>query len=277
MTYLPDRTLDHLRQVAELPDLSGTRYEMEGELGRGGMGVVYRARDTLLGRSVALKVTEDGGAEARLIARLEHPGIVPVYDAGALPDGRRYYAMKLVDGLRLDRFLEREPALPGRLRVFEKVCEAVAFAHSRGVVHRDLKPQNIMVGAFGEALVMDWGVPGAVAGTPRYMAPEQAAGSADARSDVFSLGALLEDVMRPESPRPLAAIARKARAANPEERYASVRLLAADAARFMDGLAVTAYRETPWERLVRFARGNRTLLLLLAAYLAMRLLLFAIR
>ena len=103
------------------------------------------------------------------------------------------------------------------------------------------------------------------------------AGSADARSDVFSLGALLEDVMRPESPRPLAAIARKARAANPEERYASVRLLAADAARFMDGLAVTAYRETPWERLVRFARGNRTLLLLLAAYLAMRLLLFAIR
>jgi hypothetical protein len=293
MPFLPDRTLDHLRRVAEAPELDGTRYTLEGELGRGGMAVVYRVLDTRLGRRIALKVMDDGselaGEEARIVAQLEHPGIVPLYDAGTLPDGRFYYAMKLVEGLRLDEFLERESTLPERLRIFQKVAEAVAFAHSRGVIHRDLKPRNIMVGAFGEALVMDWGVarrtdaaperPGTVVGTPRYMAPEQAAGSAapDPRADVFSLGALLEDIMKTDRPRALAALAAKARAADPGERYPSVDELADDLARFLDGLPVAAYRAGPVERLALFGRRNRTLLLLVAVYLAVRALLFLIR
>src|SRR5207248_224584 len=93
-----------------------------------------------------------------IIARLEHPGIVPVHDAGELPDGRFYYAMKLVRGRRLDEEAVRLPELAARLGLFQKTCEAVAFAHAHGVLHRDLKPQNIMVGEFGEVLVMDWGV-----------------------------------------------------------------------------------------------------------------------
>src|SRR5271166_5187796 len=96
---LGDSVLDHLRRVAALPDMSGTRYELEGEIGRGGMGVVYAARDRVLDRRVALKVLEFSPAgEAQLIAGLEHPAIVPVYESGALPDGREFYAMKLIKG-----------------------------------------------------------------------------------------------------------------------------------------------------------------------------------
>ena len=192
MSGLPDRVVDHLRQICDTPDLSGTRYRLLGELGRGGMGTVYAAEDTVLERRVALKVLNepdlDGEAaarllrEARVVARLEHPGIVPVYDAGALADGRVYYAMKLVEGRRLDEVRASAASVADLLRVFERLCEAVAFAHAHGVVHRDLKPENVMVGPFGEVLVMDWRVakvlgaeeaPGTVAGTPEYMAPEQ--------------------------------------------------------------------------------------------------------
>ena len=132
------------------------------------MGAVYLATDTELDRRVALKVLDVADPagqlaarlvqEARILARLEHPGVVPIHDVGKLPDGRLFYAMKYVDGERLDHFAQSEASLPERLRVFGKICEAVAFAHSRGVLHRDLKPQNIMVGAFGEVLVLDWGV-----------------------------------------------------------------------------------------------------------------------
>src|SRR6266536_75688 len=139
---LTDSVVDHFRRVASLPDLSGTRYELEDEIGRGGMGVVYRARDQELDRAVALKVVEPAMAgEARLIARLEHPAIVPVYETGALPDGRIFYAMKLVTGTRLDRFAAGSASVAERLRVIRRIGEAVAFAHSRGTVHRDLKPQ----------------------------------------------------------------------------------------------------------------------------------------
>jgi serine/threonine protein kinase len=96
--------------------------------------------------------------EARILARLEHPGIVPVHDVGSLADGRIWYTMKRVEGHRLDEHLASVPELPRRLAVFERVCEAVAFAHAHGVIHRDLKPGNVMVGPFGEVLVMDWGV-----------------------------------------------------------------------------------------------------------------------
>lgn len=168
MTRLSDEALDRLRAVADLPDMSGTRYEVSGRVARGGMGTVYVARDRELRRDVALKVLhagpEDEGLrrrmlrEARVLAALEHPGIVPVHDVGTLPDGRVYYTMKLVHGERLDEWFARTPALRDRLRVFERICEAVAFAHARDVLHRDLKPQNVMVGEFGEALVMDWGL-----------------------------------------------------------------------------------------------------------------------
>jgi serine/threonine protein kinase len=289
MGYLPDRALDHLRDVTEAPDFSGTRYQVEEEIGRGGMGVVYRAWDALLARPVAVKVMDMGSVlneEAKLLARLEHPGLAPVYEAGTLPDGRSWYAMRLIQGRRLDEFLRHEPALPARLRLFEKICEAVAFAHNRGVIHCDLKPQNVMVGEFGEVFVVDWGVARAIdgaplpaAGTPPYMAPEQSGSGAheiDARSDVFALGRILRDLMTDPQPRPLAAIARKASAQEPAGRFATVQELAADVGRFLDGLPVAAYRDTVPERLARFWRRNQVLLLLLVAYLAVKLLLYAL-
>jgi serine/threonine-protein kinase len=164
--------------------------------------------------------------EARVIARLEHPGIVPVHDAGTLPDGRMFYAMKRVDGRRLDE-IAPGASLPDRLRIFQKVCEAVAFAHAHGVLHRDLKPENVMVGPFGEVLVMDWGVArvldeapeapplapreppaaataeGTVVGTPAYMAPEQAAGRAEGvgpAADIYALGGLLHFLLTGRPP-----------------------------------------------------------------------------
>ncbi|MCU1272967.1 MAG: serine/threonine protein kinase [Bryobacterales bacterium] len=109
---LSDFVVDHLRCVAALPDLTGTRYELESEIGRGGMGVVYAARDRELDRRVALKVIDSSlSGESRLIAQLEHPAIVPIYDAGVLPDGRAFYAMKLVAGARLDRYVAGSPKL----------------------------------------------------------------------------------------------------------------------------------------------------------------------
>jgi serine/threonine protein kinase len=167
MNGISDAALRHLREMADLPDLTGTPYEILETLGRGGMGTVYLALDRRLDREVALKVAQlpEGGGEeverllreARVLARLEHPGIVPVHDAGLLPDGRAFYVMKRVRGLRLDEHA-RGILLPERLRAFERVCEAVAFAHAHGVIHRDLKPENVMVGPFGEVLVLDWGV-----------------------------------------------------------------------------------------------------------------------
>jgi len=287
MSFLPDHALDHLRDVTETPDFSQTRYQVEEEIGRGGMGIVYRAWDAQLERRVAVKVMNAGYAinrEAKLLAQLEHPGIAPVYDAGNLPDGRWYYAMRLIQGRRLDEFLRAEPALPARLRLFEKICEAVAFAHNRGVIHCDLKPQNIMVGKFGEVFVVDWGVARALdgaplppAGTPPYMAPEQSGGGAqavDARTDIFALGRILRDLMPDPPPRPLAAIAQKASAQDAAARFGDVQQLAADVGRYLDGQPVAAYRDTASERLARFCRQNQVLLLLLGTYFAVKLLLY---
>jgi serine/threonine-protein kinase len=210
--------------------------------------------------------------------------LAPVYDAGTLPDGRAYYAMRLIDGRRLDEFLRAGSSLPARLGIFGKICDAVAFAHHRGVIHCDLKPQNVMVGDFGEVFVVDWGVartlegaPASAAGTPHYMAPEQSARDGrtlDVRTDIFALGRILQDLMPPEPPRPLAAIARKATAVRPEERYADAPALADDANLFLSGLPVTAYRDTTRERLARFCRQNQVLLLLIGSYLAVKLFLF---
>ena len=168
MKPLSEAAVRHLREVADWPDLSGTHYEILERVARGGMGTVYRAYDHRLERDVALKVMSPESAdadaiariqrEARVIARLEHPGIVPVHDLGTLPDGRIYYTMKLVRGLSLEEHLRDPPSRDELLRIFSRICEAVAFAHAHDVVHRDLKPSNVMVGPFGEVLVMDWGV-----------------------------------------------------------------------------------------------------------------------
>jgi serine/threonine protein kinase len=196
--------------------------------------------------------------------------------------------MRVVRGERLDDFLGRENSLLERLRLFQKICEAVAFAHNCGIIHRDLKPQNVMVGNFGEVFVIDWGVaewlvgsrrerPETVVGTVRYMAPEQTGERpevVDGRADVFALGAILDDVMREDRPRPLAAIASKALAPDPAERYQHVQHLATDITRFLDRLPVTAYDENVLEWARRFAERNRTLLLLLATYVFVRFALF---
>lgn len=212
------------------------------QVGEGGMGVVYRARDERLDRDVALKLlhtrfSPDGPAarrflgEARVTARLQHPGVPPVHQVGVLPDGRPFLVMKLIEGRTLADLLAVDEVERGKLvATFEQICQAVAYAHAHKVVHRDLKTANIMVGAFGEVQVMDWGLakvlapmadagatsaiaeptaasgvdsePGAddatrtgsVLGTPAYMPPEQANGAIDEideRSDVFGLGAIL--------------------------------------------------------------------------------------
>ena len=271
--------------------MTGTRYEIIREIGRGGMGAVYEANDKLLDRHVALKVlasewsnadsAERLQREARTIARLEHPGIVPVHDVGVLSDGRVYYAMKLVRGVRLSEYADAHAGLPDRLRVFLRVCEAVAYAHSKDVVHRDLKPENIMVGEFGEVLVLDWGVardsagqdpPGTVVGTRAFMSPEQARGEAvDLRSDVFSLGVLLRQMADHEpGTRRLKAIIAKATADNLEQRYDDAAALAADVVRFVDGEPVLAHRENVFEKTARWASRHSALLTMIAAYLIMR-------
>src|SRR5256885_11305931 len=168
MNFLSDQAVQRLRDGAEMPDLAGTRYRLLERIARGGMGVVYTAEDENLRRRVALKVLDVPGTdgdlrnrlirEARVLATLEHPGIVPVHDVGTLADGRVFYTMKFVEGNRLAKFIASVTSRPDRLRIFLRICDAVAFAHARGVLHRDLKPANIMVGPFGEVLVMDWGL-----------------------------------------------------------------------------------------------------------------------
>ncbi len=278
---ISEPALDRLSAMFRAPEVSGTRYELISILGRGGMGVVYLARDTVLDREVALKIVERPAGdvnEARILARLEHPGIVPVHDFGQLPDGRLFYAMKRVRGDRLDRWMASGHDLAERLGVFLRVCDAVAFAHAHGVIHRDLKPENVMVGEFGEVLVLDWGVARQmqiaecklqIVGTAEFMAPEQARGDAtvDHRADVYALGAMLESIGEVT---PVLAIARKARSADPAARYQSVQALAADVSRYLAGRAVEAHRETVVDRLARFERRYRLPILLVLTYLAVR-------
>jgi len=325
MTWLSDAAVQRLREAAESPDLTGTRFRLLHRIGRGGMGAVFLAEDQTLGRRVALKVLDvpdEAGdlaarllREARILANLEHPSIVPVHDAGTLPDGRVFYAMKYVEGSRLEQHARTLHAVPDRLRIFQKICDAVAFAHSRGVLHRDLKPENIMVGPFGEVLVMDWGVAkilrepapggavpqsssaaahdaapasfgtrdGAVIGTPGYMSPEQARGESarlDERTDVYALGMILQFLLGAgtkgdggATPAPLAAICSKATHADPAGRYASVVALAADVARYLDGLPLEAYPDTLLRRARRIFERHQLVIWLVLTYLIIRVLL----
>jgi serine/threonine-protein kinase len=228
------------------------RYRIDGEIARGGMGIVLKGRDGDLSRDLAIKVLLEKYRdnpdvvrrfveEAQVGGQLQHPGIVPIHELGHADDGRPYFTMKLVKGHTLAELLaERsDPAhdRPRFLGIFQQVCQTLAYAHSRKVIHRDLKPHNVMVGAFGEVQVMDWGLakvltdqrrrpegpppigsviqtvrsgsdpsesaPGSVLGTPAYMAPEQALGEVetlDERCDVFGLGAVLCEILTGQPP-----------------------------------------------------------------------------
>lgn len=330
---------------AELSLGSEDKYEVLRELARGGMGAVLLTRDRNVNRDVAMKVmlrqSEAGPAqvyrfleEAQVTGQLEHPNIVPVHDVGIDAQGRLFFTMKLVrgrslkdvlDGLRegKDKSLAEEFSLTRLLSTFMQVCNAVGFANDRGVVHRDLKPANIMLGAFGEVLVMDWGLArvqgrrgseavsdvrtarsvggsemtedGQIAGTPQYMPPEQAMGdqlAIDARSDVYSLGAILYTILtlRPpyqgrdattiitkvlhepieppriapvfrSVPRELPAIAMKAMSKDKAARYQSAMELVADVERYLEGRTVTALPDGPVRRAWKWAKRNRAVVL----------------
>ncbi|MEP6865853.1 MAG: serine/threonine-protein kinase [Deltaproteobacteria bacterium] len=234
----PERT-----QRSTIPDIAPPfeqRYRLGAELGRGGMGRVVEAFDTQLGRTVALKEVLPRGSgtidrrferEVQITARLEHPSIVPLYDAGTMPDGRPFYVMRKVTGRPLDELCARAPDLEDRLALLPNLLaamDAIAHAHQRGIIHRDLKPGNILVGDNGETVVIDWGlakvigeedtdpgdsavlptaadslktIAGAVFGTPGFMAPEQARGeSLGPSGDVFALGATLYQLLVGRAP-----------------------------------------------------------------------------
>ncbi len=316
MRQLSDSIITKLQAEIREPDLAGTRYSVVRHLARGGMGSVWLADDAVLHRRVALKVldlvapADDLGArllqEARILAGLEHPGIVPVHDAGTLADGRAFYCMKYVEGHTLAQHIVGK-SLREKLGLLERIAEPLDFAHARGFIHRDVKPENVMIGAFGEVLVMDWGLAmagatgrkssetlnsshgngqGRVLGTPGYISPEQARGGThevDHRTDIFSLGAILGFMLSgmpsgemPTAtaavPRPLRAICEKAMAGDPNARYQSAGEMAADTARYLRGEPVLAYRERLLERVGRIYARHRIAIVLVATYLLMRVL-----
>jgi serine/threonine protein kinase len=337
------------------------RYEVKSEHARGGMGRVMLAKDNAVGREVALKellpgmaggsipasvpagVTDSGGIverflrEARITGQLEHPNIVPVYEIGQYGDGSFYYTMRFIRGrtladrlreIRKDAALAKTQKLALRIKMLDQfidVCNAIAYAHSRGVINRDIKPENIMLGDFGETLVLDWGLArlkgqedkalddlrkgtlalskslldadsealtldGSIVGTPAYMAPEQARGeleAVDERSDVYSLGAVLYQILtgyppyegpmaalivqsvlagppvdvrtrEPNVPRELVALVDRAMAREKADRLPSALELAREVKAFRDGRTLGSYSYTPRELLTRFWRQNRT-------------------
>jgi len=296
---------------------AASRYCIGDLLGTGATSHVYAARDRTFDREVAIKFLEAGLAadgkrlarflrEARITARLDHPNIVPVYDLDSTPNGDLYLTMRRVSGQSLGDGLRTAmtgavPAELGdwnrRVNILLKICDALACAHDRGIAHQDVKPDNIMLGPFGEVVLVDWGAarpfdeePRAIpriTGTPAYMSPEQAAGQpADILADIYCLGATLfhaltlrhptwasddkefwakkrNGIIDPPTaaeraliPKRLLAIALKAMASERSERYASVKALAEDLQHYQAGLAVSAYRDSWIERILRWHRAH---------------------
>jgi len=295
---------------------SGPRYTPGGLIGRGGMGLVRVAHDAVLRREVAVK--ELGPAfrgnpaaaarlarEAWITAALDHPSIIAVHDAGRSEESGPFYTMRLVRGRSLDEALREASDLTGRLGLLRHllhVAEALAVAHEAGVVHRDVKPANILIGRHGDTALVDWGLAatlhpqpglpaegqeGRASGTPAYLSPEQAQGAPpDPRSDVWSLGATLftllagrpprlgpsgealmeaartgqHDALRrvaPAAPMELVAIAERAMAAAPDQRYADAGALATDLLAWFEGRRVAAHDYSAGELLGRLWRRFR--------------------
>ncbi len=356
----PPSALPTSELLARLAGGGRPTYAGLGEIARGGMGAVLRVRDDVLARDLAMKVILEGAGtpasdpmterfvtEARVTAHLDHPGVVPIHELGIDEGGRIYFTMKLVGGRTLAEILElvrRGDAhwtTQRAIALLIRVCDTLAFAHSRGVIHRDVKPANVMVGDFGEVYVMDWGlakvlgepgprgateeapvivagpatsvprtpVPtrspppvgatqnltqaGSILGTAGYISPEQARGrldALDARTDVFAVGAILYELLAGAAPyadasgrveprsailgviagppapirrsgvsEELVAIAEKAMAREPADRYTDAAALSRDLQDYVDGRVVRAHRTGPFVELLKWMRRNRAL------------------
>jgi len=270
-----DPTTDERATVDERPgqetraaEITTHRYELGHQLGSGGMGEVLAARDVQIGRDVAIKrlsATDPNNAqvsrflrEAQIQGRLEHPSIVPVHELGRDRNGRPFFAMKKLSGTTLAELIATDAPQQRLLRAFVDVCLAIEYAHVNGVIHRDVKPENIVLGEYGEVYVLDWGVAkvihesddfrdihsapggtiaGAVVGTPTFMSPEQARGvrDIDGRTDVFALGRVLECILGSDAPPELAAIANEATALDRDARLRTARELGDRVQRYLDG------------------------------------------
>jgi WD40 repeat protein len=333
------------------PDENG-----DAEVGRGGIGRILAVFDEHLAREVALKEIQPGVLldaagfgdtteyaaskisrflrEARVTGQLIHPNIVPVYEVGSRADGSIYYTMRLVHGKTFKEALSQFDGLDARLELlshFVDLCNAIAFAHSKGVIHRDIKPDNVMLGEFGETLVLDWGLAkvlaepeldapaapsptpaisadtggdltmdGSFMGTPSYVSPEQAAGrlaDIDARTDIWSLGAMLYEILTghppfpgrtatevlvrvltdpvvpprdldPAVPSDLSSVCEKALRRDRNGRYSSARFLAEEVEAYRAGRRVMAHEYSAWEHLKRFAAQKKGLMAAVASILA---------
>ena len=327
--------------------VSAQRYVRKEFHARGGMGEIWVSHDVRLGREVALKTLHDTCerarerflTEAQVTGQLEHPGVVPLHDLGVNDTGHPFYVMKLVRGRTLKNAIAefysdsssdvpREVQRLRLLKIFLDLCQVVAYAHSRGVLHRDLKPDNVMLGEYGETVLLDWGLAkvrgppetiggsspnqlsgsisathteaGSIMGSLLYMPPEMAEGrttDTNERTDVYSLGATLYEMLtgrtpregrsrdeildlartaaptaprriRPDIARPLEAICLKAMARRPEDRYPSASALADDLQRFLAGEPVSVYRESPLARAWRWSKRHRAALVRTAAAMA---------
>lgn len=219
----------HVLETSDAATGATLDYELTNTLGQGGMGVVYAARQASLDRQIAIKMIQSDASvdpvaankflsEAIVTGELDHPNIIPIHDLGKTPEGKLFYAMKEIQGTSWDKVIAEQDQ-EENLRILLDVCDAVGFAHDKGVIHRDLKPANVMLGGYGEVLVMDWGLAASIgsekaeplsenatlAGTPSYMAPEMALCDYSVMgrtSDIYLLGAVLFEIISGKPPHP---------------------------------------------------------------------------
>ncbi len=299
------------------------RYEIQEELGRGGMGVVYKAFDPQTSRSIAIKImlgeasrnkdsVQRFSREIAATAKLRHPNIVSLYDAGEI-DNRHYFTMDFVEGSPLSSLIKKKQfPVKKALNMFEQIADGISYSHSQGVIHRDLKPSNIMIDKRGNPIIMDFGLAkstrnqtrmtrtGTIMGTVAYMPPEQANGAIrkiDERSDVYSLGAMLYEVLAGQTPfrgssaaevitqifkknplkpshfnrkipQDVEVIILKALEKSRERRYQSAREMKDDIRRFIEGKSIIAKPRPWWITLYLNLERNKTILIINASVLA---------